>query len=97
MQLRTRSSFGPRVASAAPLEMDLHPQRAYRRGECVALFAEAPDLCDEIRAAVVDVIDSRLRVRVLKDVFSRVGERVVQRGDEFVVATSNVFSVHFSA
>lgn len=75
----------------------LYQNRAYQRGECVGLFAQAPVLCGEIQATIVEVLDQSLRVRVLQDVLSMRGECVVRRGDEFVVSRSNVFSVRFSA
>lgn len=96
MQFRMRSSYGPRAAFAAPLIVELDPNRTYRRGECVGLFAQDAEPNTEIRAVVIELVERLIRVRALHDVHSPAAECVVRRGDEFVVAPANVFHVRFS-
>jgi hypothetical protein len=96
MQFRTRSAYGPRVASAAPLVMDLSPDRAFRRGEGVSLQAEGSAFQEEIRAVVIESSGRSLCVRALHDVYTSERECLIRRGDEFRVSPENVFSVHFS-
>lgn len=97
MQFRTRSAYGPRVASVAPLLMDLPPDREFHEGEVVTLYAEAFDPQGMIQAKVVGVTGRRIRVRIVDAAFTAAGECLFAAGTEFMVRQENVFAVRFSA
>lgn len=96
MKFLNRVRGGPRAAAAAPMIVDLSPDRAFHQGERVTLMCEQPAATVEVHAVVVQSWGARMRVRVLSDVHGASPDSRLKTGDEFEVSPSNIFSVRFS-